>query len=137
MSLRETYKGLQKKANREETYLIRGLLVDAEKAEYQEAFQKLGLKSILTQLKTVNEDYASKTESRAESQIANALPSAKELRSQIDVYYSSFTMRIGALAIVNPNAELEAFVKSFNKLAKDSRELWKLHLAQIGQWTEE
>lgn len=137
LPLREMYKGLQKKANREETYLIKGLLVDTEKVENKEAFQKLGLTSILTQLKTVNEAYESTTESRAESQVANALPSAKVLRGQIDEYYASFTTKIGALAIVSPNAELEAFVKSFNKLAKDSRELWKLHLAQIGKWTEE
>jgi len=137
MGLRELYRGVQRKAVREETYLIKGLLLDAEKAENAQAFQKLGLKALLTRLKTINDAYEAKTASRAESQLANALPPAKELRKQLDQHYEAFTIKIGALAIVSPNAELEAFVKSFNKLVKDTRELWKLHIAQLGQWTEE
>lgn len=137
MGLRQLYRGVQRKAVREETYLIKGLLLDAEKTENAQAFQKLGLKPLLTQLKTVNDAYEAKTASRAESQLANALPPAKELRRQLDQYYEAFTIKMGALAIVSPNAELQAFVKSFNKLVKDTRELWKLHTAQLGLWTEE
>ena len=121
MGLREQYLGLQKKANREETYLIKSLLIETEKTDNAQAFQKLGLKPLLTQLKTVNEQYEQKTASR----------------KQLDEYYHAFTTKIGALAIVNPNPELEAFVKSFNKLVKDTRELWKLHIVQLGLWTEE
>ena len=39
MGLRELYRGVQRKAVREETYLIKGLLLDAEKAENAQAFQ--------------------------------------------------------------------------------------------------
>ena len=137
MGLRELYKGIQRKPTREETYLIKGLLVDAGKAEHNAAFVKLGLKPMLDQLKAINEDYEKKTASRAASQVANTLTPAKELRKQLDQYYEAFMMKIGALAIVSPNPELEAFVKAFNKLAKDTRERWKLHLAQLGLWTEE
>lgn len=137
MGLREQYLGLQKKANREETYLIKSFLIETEKTDNAQAFQKLGLKPLLTQLKTVNEQYEQKTASRAEAQAMNALPPTKELRKQLDGYYHAFTTKIGALAIVNPNPELEAFVKSFNKLVKDTRELWKLHIVQLGLWTEE
>jgi len=110
---------------------------DAGKAEHNAAFVKLGLKPMLDQLKAINEDYEKKTASRAASQVANTLTPAKELRKQLDQYYEAFMMKIGALAIVSPNPELEAFVKTFNKLAKDTRERWKLHLAQLGLWTEE
>ena len=56
MGLRELYKGIQRKPTREETYLIKGLLVDAGKAEHNAAFVKLGLKPMLDQLKAINED---------------------------------------------------------------------------------
>lgn len=73
MGLRELYRGVQRKAVREETYLIKGLLLDAEKAENAQAFQKLGLKALLTRLKTINDAYEAKTASRAESQLAKML----------------------------------------------------------------
>ena len=99
MGLRELYKGIQRKPTREETYLIKGLLVDAGKAEHNAAFVKLGLKPMLDQLKAINEDYEKKTASRAASQVANTLIPAKELRKQLDQYYEAFMMKIGALAI--------------------------------------
>lgn len=46
-------------------------------------------------------------------------------------------MEVFKALIVSPTPELLAFVNSFNKLAKDTRELWKLHKAQLGIWTEE
>ena len=134
---RKQYFGIQSKPQREESFLINGLLLDSEKAEYKPAITTLGLKETLEELKKLNTDFEAQLSQRAEAEItANSLP-AKQLREQLDAFYAQSSRRVDAFNLLTPNAESAAFIASLNKLIKDTNEAWKLHKAQLGRWTEE
>ncbi len=135
--LRKQYLGIQAKAQREESFLINGLLLDAEKEPYKAAITTLGLKESVEELKRLNADFETQLSQRAEAQLAqNPLP-AKQLREALDAFYEQSSRRVDAFNLLTPNAESGAFIASLNKLIKDTNEAWKLHKAQLGRWTEE
>ena len=117
--------------------LIKGLLLDSEKAEYKPAITTLGVKETLEELKKVNTDFEAQLSQCAEAEIAaNPLP-AKELREQLDAFYAQSSRRADAFNLLTPNTESTAFIVSLNKLIKDTNDAWKLHKAQLGRSTEE
>lgn len=117
--------------------LIKGLLLDSEKAEYKPAITTLGVKETLEELKKVNTDFEAQLSQRAEAEIAaNPLP-AKELRAELDEFYDTATRRVDAFNLLTPTAESWSFVTSLNKLIKDTNSIRKLHKTQLGMWTEE
>lgn len=135
--LRKQYFGIQGKPQREESFLINGLLLDAEKEPYKAAITTLGLKESIEELKKLNADFETQLSQRAEAQLAeNPLP-AKQLREALDAFYEQSSRRGDAFNLLTPNAESTAFIASLNKLIKDTNEAWKLHKAQLGRWTEE
>jgi len=134
---RKQYFGIQSKPQREESFLINGLLLDSEKAEYKPAITTMGLKETLEELKSVNTEFEAQLSQCAEAEIsANPLP-AKQLREQLDAFYAQSSRRVDAFNLLTPNAESAAFITSLNKLIKDTNDAWKLHKAQLGRWTEE
>lgn len=136
-TFRKQYLGIQGKGLREESFLINGLLLDAEKEPFKAAVGTLGLKDTLEELKKVNTDFESLLSQRAEVELAtNPLP-AKKLREGLDAFYDASTRRIDAVNLLTPTPETESFVASLNKLIKDTNESRKLHKAQLGLWTEE
>ena len=108
---RKQYFGIQSKLQREESFLINGLLLDSEKAEYKPAITTMGLKETLEELKSVNTEFEAQLSQRSR--------------------------RVDAFNLLTPNAESAAFITSLNKLIKDTNDAWKLHKAQLGRWTEE
>lgn len=134
---RKQYLGIQDKPNREETFLIDGLIADAEKAEIKAALQALGLKETVDKLKAVNASYSEKMFARSEANLAqNPLP-AKAVRKDIDAFYNEVVRKVDAMNVLTPSVETNAFVLSLNKLIKDTNDAWKLHKVQLGMWTEE
>ena len=134
---RARYLDTIKKANITETTEIKGLLIDAEKADYAPHFTTLGLTATLTALKTFNDAYNEKWTARIEKQATAPLPVVKDLRTQLDTLYQEMTIKANAVNIVTPIAETESFVVKMNKLIADTNLAHKQHKAQIGLWTEE
>ena len=137
LPLRKQYLGLQTKANREETFLIEGLLVDSKKSEFAAAFQAVGLKKTLERLEAVNKSYQEKTMARSEANLAQKTVSAKTLRMEMDAFYQASTKKIDAVQLIAPVAETEAFINSLNQLIAETQEAWKLRKSQQDRWTEE
>ena len=137
LPLRKQYLGLQVKANREETFLIEGLLVDSKKSEFAAAFQAVGLKKTLERLEEVNKSYQEKTMARSEANLAQKTVSAKALRMEMDAFYQASTKKIDAVQLIAPVAETEAFINSLNQLIAETQEAWKLRKSQQDRWTEE
>ena len=103
--LRKQYFGLQSNPQREESFLINGLLLDAEKEPYKAAITTLGLKEALEELKKVNADFETQLSQRAEAQLAESPLSAKQLRAELDEFYDTATRRVDAFNLLTPTAE--------------------------------
>lgn len=135
--LRKQYFGIQSNPQREESFLINGLLLDAEKEPYKAAITTLGLKEALEELKKVNADFETQLSQRAEAQLTESPLPAKQLRAELDEFYDTATRRVDAFNLLTPTAESWSFVVSLNKLIKDTNGIRKLHKTQLGMWTEE
>lgn len=103
--LRKQYLGIQSNAQREESFLINGLIVDFEKAEYASAITVLGLKESLGELKKVNADFETQLSQRAEAELAASPLQSRQLRAELDNFYDTSSRRIDAFNLLTPNAE--------------------------------
>ena len=81
------YRGIQKKPNRQETQLIKGLLLDAQQGKYTAPLQTLQLTTVLTKLKKLNEDYEQLLDHRTNEGLAATFIATKPLRSEMDQQY--------------------------------------------------
>ena len=103
--LRKQYFGIQSNPQREESFLINGLLLDAEKEPYKAAITTLGLKEALEELKRVNTDFEAQLSQRAEAQLTESPLPAKQLRAELDEFYDTATRRVDAFNLLTPTAE--------------------------------
>lgn len=109
---------------------VRGMLTDLGKADVVAHVATLGLTSSVAELRTLNERYAALLDSRAASQVAAKLGSAKSVRREIDDMYDYIVTRAQAASIITPSAEATAFVTAMNKLIADTRTAYNQRIAQ-------
>ena len=119
------YRGIQKKPNRQETQLIKGLLLDAEQSKYATHLQALKLDVVLVKLKKLNEDYESLLDHRTSEGLATTLINTKELRAEMDEQYDQLSTKIFALNIITPSPETQKAIADLNKLIKATMIAWR------------
>lgn len=112
------YRGIQGKANRQETQLIKSLLLDAEQEKYAAPLQTLKLKPVLAKLKTANESYESLLTTRTNEGQATTLIITKPLRKEMDEQYDFLSTKLFATNVVNPIPESEKAIADLNSLIK-------------------
>ena len=112
------YRGIQKKPNRQETQLIKGLLLDAQQGKYTAPLQTLQLTTVLTKLKKLNEDYEQLLEHRTNEELAATFIATKPLRSEMDQQYDFLSTKLFALNVVSPLPESQKAITSLNNLIK-------------------
>jgi len=112
------YRGIQKKPNRQETQLIKGLLLDAQQGKYTAPLQTLQLTTVLTKLKKLNEDYEQLLEHRTNEGLAATFIATKPLRSEMDLQYDALSTKLFALNVVSPLPESQKAITSLNNLIK-------------------
>ena len=112
------YRGIQSKANRQETQLIKSLLLDAQQEKYTAALQTLKLDTTLTKLKTVHESYENLLDLRTNEGQATNLIITKPLRKEMDEQYDFLSTKLFATNVVNPIPESEKAIADLNSLIK-------------------
>lgn len=119
------YYGIEKKANRQETQLIKGLLVDMEKAEIKTLLEHFNLYTLLPKLKKLNEDYESFLEHRTNEGVLVNYIATKPLREEMNAQYEVFTTKLFALNLITPVPETQQAIADLNKLIKATTIAWK------------
>lgn len=121
----EQYRGIQQKANRQETQLIKGLLLDAQQVKYLPHFQTLKLDTVLPKLKKLNEDYESLLEQRTNEGVLTTMIATKPLRKEMNLQYEELTIKLFALNIITPVPETQKAIADLNNLIKATMIAWR------------
>jgi hypothetical protein len=124
-TLAKSYTGSQKLPNRQRTQVYEGFILDLEKEESTKHIQKLGLSIALKELKESNLDYKTLTSDRAESQLANTIENAKEVRKLVDKQYDKISTLAFVKSVSQPTDEVSKFIASLNKLIDDTSTAYK------------
>jgi len=128
------YLGIQKEAFGDETIHIVGLLKDTER--FTAEVTALGLTALLTQLKTVNEDYRKLDAQRRSDSVASKLPNARSVRRQTDADFEVICQCIQASYMLAATKEDKALiltlVNEMNRVASDLKASHKASVAQRG-----
>ena len=119
------YRGIQGKANRQETQLIKSLLLDAEQAKYTPHLQALKLNTVLAKLKTVNESYENLLDTRTNEGQATLMIVTKPLRKELDEHYEILSTKLFAVNVASPTPESEKAIADLNRLIKATKLAWR------------
>ncbi|WP_314313615.1 DUF6261 family protein [Hoylesella saccharolytica] len=126
------YLGIQKEAFGDETIHIVGLLKDTER--FTTEVTALGLAGLLTQLKTLNEDYRKLDAQRRSDSVASKLPNARSVRRQTDADFEVICQCIQASYMLAATKEDKALiltlVNEMNRVASDLKASYKASAAQ-------
>ena len=126
------YLGIQKEAFGDETSHIVGLLIDTER--FTAEVTALGLAGLLTQLKTLNEEYKKLDAQRRSDSVASKLPNARSVRRQTDADFEVICQCIQASYMLAATKEDKALiltlVNEMNRVASDLKASHKASVAQ-------
>jgi len=128
----KTYFGIQTESFGDETIHIVGLLKDTER--FTTEVTALGLTALLTQLKTVNEEYKKFDAQRRSDLVAAKLPDARSARRQTDADFEVICQCIQASYMLAATKEDKALiltlVNEMNRVASDLKASHKASVAQ-------
>ena len=130
----KTYFGIQTESFGDETIHIVGLLKDTER--FTAEVTALGLAGLLTQLKTLNEEYRKLDAQRRSDSVASKLPNARSVRRQTDADFEVICQCIQASYMLAATKEDKALiltlVNEMNRVASDLKASHKASVAQRG-----
>ncbi len=121
------YKGIGRLPINQKTEVIKGLVMDLKKEEFQEAVETLGLKPYLDELERQNLRFEAlvSQESETRSEMSRGENSVV-IRAQINVLYTKCIMLANATQVLAPSAESEAFIRDVNSLVEEVRIAYRL-----------
>ena len=126
------YLGIQKEAFGDETIHIVGLLKDTER--FTAEITALGLAGLLTQLKTLNEEYRKLDAQRRSDSVASKLPNARSVRRQTDADFEVICQCIQAsYMLAANNADKELILTLVNEMNRVASDLKASHNASVAQ----
>lgn len=123
------YFGVQSLPQRQQVQTVDGLLKDLKKNENKAHLTALGLSEELVYLEEMNAEYMSLIESRAASQVANPVESAKPIRTVMYDQYDEIVTTAWAFSIASPSDALTAFITKVNKLIADTNLAYNQRMA--------
>ena len=124
------YQGVQSLPQRQQVQTVDGLVLDLEKEATAAHLTTLGLASEVETLKSLNAEYGSLIASRADSQQANPVESAKPIRKEMYGQYDELVSTAWAFSVAVPSDALSGFVASVNKLIADTNTAYNQRMAQ-------
>jgi len=126
------YLGIQKEAFGDETIHIVGLLKDTER--FTTEVTALGLAGLLTQLKTLNEEYKKLDAQRRSDSVASKLPNARSVRRQTDADFEVICQCIQASYMLAATKEDKALILTLvNEMNRVASDLKASHNASAAQ----
>ena len=126
------YLGIQKEAFGDETIHIVGLLKDTER--FTTEVTALGLAGLLTQLKTLNEEYRKLDAQRRSDSVASKLPNARSVRRQTDADFEVICQCIQASYMLAATKEDKALILTLvNEMNRVASDLKASHNASAAQ----
>lgn len=123
------YFGVQSLPQRQQVQTVDGLLKDLKKKENKAHLTALGLSEELVYLEEMNAEYMLLIESRAASQVANPVESAKPIRTEMYDQYDEIVTTAWAFSIASPSDALTAFITKVNKLIADTNLAYNQRMA--------
>ena len=111
---------MQSLPQRQQVQTVDGLVLDLEKEATAAHLTTLGLASEVETLKSLNAEYGSLIASRADSQQANPVESAKPIRKEMYGQYDELVSTAWAFSVATPSDALSGFIASVNKLIADT-----------------
>ena len=106
------------------------------KEEVATYIETLGLVEEIERLDTLNARYFDLLTRRADSQVTNAVESAKPIRTEMDAQYDEMITSAWAFSIATPSDVLTAFIVFLNKLIDDTNTAYNQRMAQSGKKEE-
>lgn len=131
------YFGAQSLPQRQQVQTVDGLLKDLKKDENKAYLTALGLSEEVVYLEEINAEYKSLIESRAASQAANPVESAKPIRTEMYDQYDEIVTTAWAFSIATPADVLTTFITKVNKLIADTNQAYNQRMAERSKSTEE
>ena len=123
------YIGIQRLPQRQQVQKVSGLLSDLAKEEVATYIETLGLVEEIERLDTLNARYLDLLTRRADSQVTNAVESAKPIRTEMDALYDEMITTAWAFSIATPSDVLTAFIVFLNKLIDDTNTAYNQRMA--------
>ena len=97
------YVGIQRLPQRQQVQKVSGLLADLAKEEIAAHIETLGLVDEIERLDFLNARYLDLLTRRADNQVANAVESAKPIRTEMDAQYDEMITTAWAFSIAAPS----------------------------------
>ena len=136
-NMMKPYFGVQSLPQRQQVQTVDGLLKDLKKKENKAHLTALGLSEELVYLEEMNAEYMLLIESRAASQVANPVESAKPIRTVMYDQYDEIVTTAWAFSIASTSDALTAFITKVNKLIADTNLAYNQRMAGRQKSTEE
>lgn len=111
-------KGITRRPYRDQTAIIRNILVDFETSENQAAVTALQMKQWLIPLKTANERFDSLHSSRTLEQSQHESGKVQETRAQMQAVFDKLAKSISALSFLNGEEKYRNLANAINEEVK-------------------
>lgn len=124
MPIIDKYNGLQREPMQQETTHINGLLIDFDKAPYDEALNRLNLDYSIQKLTEYNDEFDELyAKRRADSVSVEKLPPTKEVRQKLDDLFADFadgiTSAYRSCKVDDTKKEISALADRINAIIDD------------------
>lgn len=133
----DLYDGLQSAPDQQETVAIAGLLLKLDEEAAKAHLATMNLTAIVAKLKTLNEEYATLTETRTRAKGLETPETTAGMRAAIDPMYQALTIIAQSKNVLEPTEATAEFMTVLNETIKEINQLHNIRVGHEDKADEE
>lgn len=133
----DLYDGLQSAPDQQETVAIAGLLLKLDEEAAKAHLATMNLTAIVAKLKTLNEEYATLTETRTRAKGLETPETTAGMRAAIAPMYQTLTLIAQSKNILEPTETTAEFMAVLNETIKEINRLYNIRVGHEDKEDEE
>lgn len=131
------YTGLQNMPAQQETVAITGLLMNLDTEEAKAHLATMNLTAIVEKLRTLNEEYDTRTKERTRAKGLETPETTAEMRVALDPMYQALTIIAQSKNVLEPTEATEEFMTVLNETIREVNSLYNMRMGRVKKEEQE
>lgn len=131
------YTGLQNMPAQQETVAITGLLMNLDTEEAKAHLATMNLTAIVEKLRTLNEEYDTRTKERTRAKGLETPETTAEMRVALDPMYQALTIIAQSKNVLEPTEATEEFMTVLNETIREVNSLYNMRMGRMKKEEQE
>lgn len=137
MTIISAYTGLQGMPAQQETVAITGLLMNLDTEEAKAYLATMNLTAIVEKLRTLNEEYDTRTKERTRAKGLETPETTAEMRVALDPMYQALTIVAQSKNVLEPTEATEEFMTVLNETIREVNSLYNMRMGRVKKEEQE